>query len=670
MKIKNKNIAIIITIIMILVITPISTTMQASEENPEGSEVDCGCIPKKPPTYSESNEQLTWQNADEYYTGLIIPDHWFSEQQLVPKTPSSSRSYPTEFDWRDFKGVDFTTPVKHQGSCGSCWAFSTVGPLECNIKMNDGITVDLSEQWLVSCSNAGSCAGGWFAHRYHQFSKDPCGDTGAVLEQYFRYRAADLPCNCPYPHSYTIDGWSYVGSSWGVPSVNSIKDAILNYGPISIAVKAGYSAFKSYNGGVFNTHSFDRPDHAVVLVGWDDNFYWHGNYYGVWILRNSWGTRWGAGGYMYITYGCSSVGYAANYILYDGNDCNNNGYNDINDIATGRSLDLNDNFIPDECEGPQDFDGDGIIDEDDNCPTVYNPDQSDVDGDGHGDVCDNCPETPNPDQSDSDGDGIGDACDDNDPPEYEPLNYPSGSEITIHAGIIGETTAIACGPPGDDDQDIKQTGPDGHVCPLGDTGGSCAWTAVLNPVYSEAESSENYAEANAGGVTEITATASKNSVNAGGSLIASLDTLAIETGDPCGQGPNCLDMSTSGATSSVSTYPGDYDIEIEFELIQESLMVGTAALISMAGQLADVYGTSNRLEWSIAGENGELNLDEPGEDTSAFSRVVGPGTYTLSVEFDADHWISSGASCCNQYDEDGTPFNDMFEVQVVFEPIN
>lgn len=69
-----------------------------------------------------------------------------------------------------------------------------------------------------------------------------------------------------------------------------------------------------------------------------------------------------------------------------------------------------------------DTDGDGIPDYQDNCPTIYNPDQADSDGDGIGNACDNCPTVANPTQSDSDGDAVGDACDNcpNDPLKVEP----------------------------------------------------------------------------------------------------------------------------------------------------------------------------------------------------------------------------------------------------------
>lgn len=75
--------------------------------------------------------------------------------------------------------------------------------------------------------------------------------------------------------------------------------------------------------------------------------------------------------------------------------------------------DENNDGIGDACDptsGQGDADGDGIPNAEDNCPNVFNPDQADADGDGVGDVCDNCPNTPNPDQADTNGDGVGDAC--------------------------------------------------------------------------------------------------------------------------------------------------------------------------------------------------------------------------------------------------------------------
>ena len=89
----------------------------------------------------------------------------------------------------------------------------------------------------------------------------------------------------------------------------NLKQAILDYGPITVCVYAD-SAFQYYTGDVFNACTSGSVNHAVVLVGWDDA---QGSD-GVWILRNSWGSWWGEGGYMRIEYGCSSIGYGGLYL--------------------------------------------------------------------------------------------------------------------------------------------------------------------------------------------------------------------------------------------------------------------------------------------------------------------------------------------------------------------
>jgi C1A family cysteine protease len=241
--------------------------------------------------------------------GFVVPENWWVGAHFDPCTPH--RALPAVFSWCDSGGC---TPIKNQGGCGSCWAFGTVAPLECNIKLKDHVTVDLSEQWLVSCNSDGwGCSGGFWAHDYHQWKTDPCGGTGAVPEDAFPYVASDVPCNCPYPHDYLITSWAYIGNDYSVPPVANIKQAILDHGPVSVAVYAN-SAMQAYTGGIFNGCASGTINHAVALVGWDDN---QGTS-GVWIMRNSWGSGWGEGGYMRIPYNCSSIGYAACYVNYQG----------------------------------------------------------------------------------------------------------------------------------------------------------------------------------------------------------------------------------------------------------------------------------------------------------------------------------------------------------------
>jgi putative hemolysin len=216
---------------------------------------------------------------------------------------------PAKFDWRTLDG---TTAVKAQGNCGSCWAFSTAGAMECNILIKDGVEVDLSEQWLVSCNQSGwGCGGGGFAHGYHMLKRDPCGGSGAVLETDFPYMASGVPCDCPYPHTYWLRGWGFLDRSVDVPSTEMIKRAIMTYGPVSVGVMADGS-FSAYHGGVFTGGTYHDINHAVVLVGWDDNQ----GPEGVWFLRNSWGTMWGEMGYMRIAYGDNAVGWTANWVEY------------------------------------------------------------------------------------------------------------------------------------------------------------------------------------------------------------------------------------------------------------------------------------------------------------------------------------------------------------------
>jgi C1A family cysteine protease len=193
----------------------------------------------------------------------------------------------------------FYTPIKNQGSCGSCWAFGTCAQPETAILKKDGVTVDLSEQWLVSCNTNGwGCSGGWFAFDYHV-------NPGAALESCFPYSATDEPCisGCAFP--YSINSWAYVGPSSGVPTVEAIKTAIYNYGGVCAAIYVG-SPFQYYTSGVFNgcKRNARRVNHAIQLVGWDDAK-------GAWLLKNSWGTGWGENGFMWIEYNCDLVGYGA-----------------------------------------------------------------------------------------------------------------------------------------------------------------------------------------------------------------------------------------------------------------------------------------------------------------------------------------------------------------------
>jgi len=192
----------------------------------------------------------------------------------------------------------YYTPIKNQGSCGSCWSFSMIGNFEGVIKKATGTTVDLSEQNLLDCNPYGySCSGGFFNYGYLM-------SPGAALESCDPYVGYKKTCKSSCTKPYKVASWAYVGTSSSVPTTTAIKTAIYNYGTVGAAVYVD-SYWQAYSGGTFTRNATGSPNHAIILMGWDDSK-------GAWRLKNSWGTSWGESGFMWIKYGVQKVGYAAN----------------------------------------------------------------------------------------------------------------------------------------------------------------------------------------------------------------------------------------------------------------------------------------------------------------------------------------------------------------------
>jgi len=107
---------------------------------------------------------------------------------------------------------------------------------------------------------------------------------------------------------YTVDDWGYVGEESGVPSVELIKAALLEYGVVGCAIAADDAFERSGEsqpvGSVFKGSGSNNIDHDVAIVGWDDSKQ-------AWLVRNSWGETWGDGGYKWVAYNVNQVGYEA-----------------------------------------------------------------------------------------------------------------------------------------------------------------------------------------------------------------------------------------------------------------------------------------------------------------------------------------------------------------------
>ncbi|TDR82043.1 C1 family peptidase [Paludibacterium purpuratum] len=203
---------------------------------------------------------------------------------------------PAQYDWRNVSGRNYVSSIKNQGQCGSCWAFAVTAALESKAMINNnapGSNLDLSEQIVLSCSNAGSCDGGW----PDQASKFLVG-TGDANERYFRYTAADTACSQAAAGwrnaAYRLKSWKYVVSN-ATPSVSLLKNALYSSGPLVTTMRV-YEDFYYYDSGVYRHTSGDYVgNHAIVIVGWDDKAQ-------AFIVKNSWGTDWGENGFFLISY--------------------------------------------------------------------------------------------------------------------------------------------------------------------------------------------------------------------------------------------------------------------------------------------------------------------------------------------------------------------------------
>ncbi len=202
-------------------------------------------------------------------------------------------------DWHNLNGVDWTTPVKDQGLCGSCWAH---GPLaaaetEINILKNDPeVDFDLSEQFMVSCS-MGSCTWGGNPDQVMQSLKS----TGVPDEKCFPYTATDSSCSlrCSDWQKRVIKITSYGHVKNSTSSVQQIKQYLVQ-GPMSLSMNV-YTDFTTYTSGVYkHVSGTNEGGHCITVVGWDDD-------HGSWIIKNSWGVIWGEMGFGEIVQNDQSI---------------------------------------------------------------------------------------------------------------------------------------------------------------------------------------------------------------------------------------------------------------------------------------------------------------------------------------------------------------------------
>jgi len=190
---------------------------------------------------------------------------------------------------KDWTGK-YTTPVKNQAQCGSCWAFSATEQIESDSMRTLGTSYILGPQQLVSCTPFPSmgCNGGWTENAYEYVKKA----GGIEQEKDYPYTSSTGNTgSCKEDKSKFV---VTVNDYYGVKGESSMGSYVLGTGPLSVCLDA--NNWNTYTGGIMKSCG-NQVDHCVQAVGVDTGSN------GYWKVRNSWGTSWGEGGYIRLAYG-------------------------------------------------------------------------------------------------------------------------------------------------------------------------------------------------------------------------------------------------------------------------------------------------------------------------------------------------------------------------------
>jgi len=203
----------------------------------------------------------------------------------------------SSIDWRQNGAV---TPTYDQGQCGSCWAFAATEALESQMALHRYGLQQLSMQQVVSCDNYDYGCNGGNTYTAYTWMKNNGGiTTGSAYPYTSGSTRSTGYCQTKSHSSAAVKGYSWATSpcqsgSCDYQDENKVLSAVSSYGPPSVCVNA--DAWQHYTGGVMTdyqcgSHAIRAQDHCVQMTGYNSNYF---------IVRNSWGTRWGYAGYIYL----------------------------------------------------------------------------------------------------------------------------------------------------------------------------------------------------------------------------------------------------------------------------------------------------------------------------------------------------------------------------------
>ncbi|KAJ2950758.1 hypothetical protein O0L34_g9019 [Tuta absoluta] len=214
------------------------------------------------------------------YLGFV----WDESTPVPNLSVNVTKDLPDSFDWREKNAV---TPVKDQGQCGICWAFSLTGAIEGAYAIKHKKLLSFSEQQLLDCDTH-KCKGQSLYRAYLNLKwaggMESESDYPYVGEaELCSFNSTEVKAQIVDKHFVPLD------------KDDDVKHALINYGPMSIIVHAG-EKFQNYNGnGILDCPADGKLNHAVLLVGYGTE---NGRNY--WIIKNSWSSIWGDNGYIKV----------------------------------------------------------------------------------------------------------------------------------------------------------------------------------------------------------------------------------------------------------------------------------------------------------------------------------------------------------------------------------
>lgn len=260
--------------------------------------------PEFPERRELSEERRELSEPRKYAKGFVrMPRN--GPVEVAEITDEMRAAVPDSLDWSS-KGA--TTPVKDQGGCGSCWAYSATAGIESGLYMSSGTLIDLSQQQIISCDKVdGGCDGGDLPSAFEYVMKAGGIDSSSDYPDKSSSSGRTGSCKS-FQKKVKVTGWKYAIPPCDSGSCTNQKEsdmmaALHRHGPLSVCVNADWD---NYRHGILKTKCSGKAsmlDHCVQLVGYNKSEKY-------WKVRNSWAADWGEDGFIRIPMGENACGIA------------------------------------------------------------------------------------------------------------------------------------------------------------------------------------------------------------------------------------------------------------------------------------------------------------------------------------------------------------------------